>query len=325
MKSAIALLLFQAACATGFSQNLSLKGTPFHRADLEVRWSAPTNALPSEIRVYRLLPNRFSPQIISNLVAMCSFTENDKVQDDTNRLAFQSADKSRRLGILFPLGSIEYEAQQHYGPTNLVQDVPTEARALHLATNLFPRLGIRLEDIEKQEGGTPNLHVFDSETMYFVNHTTITNIEFRGVRFRRAVDGALFVGAGVGGNCEIRFGDHGRISKLSVSWRNLQLHKQCAAVSPETLVKRVREGKAVQGMLLMGTDPIDWKTVKSVTITAAKLCYNAGGPFDPADWLMPFAALWTTVDTGHGKIDVEIDCPIIEETKPSKRPIRHER
>jgi hypothetical protein len=29
----------------------------------------------------------------------------------------------------------------------------------------------------------------------------------------------------------------------------------------------------------------------------------------------PFAALWTTVDTGHGNIDVEINCPIIDETK----------
>jgi hypothetical protein len=41
-----------------------------------------------------------------------------------------------------------------------------------------------------------------------------------------------------------------------------------------------------------------------------------GDRFAPSDWLYPFAALETTVDTGRGNVDVEIDCPIIDETKP---------
>ena len=30
--------------------------------------------------------------------------------------------------------------------------------------------------------------------------------------------------------------------------------------------------------------------------------------------LMPLVSLWTTVDTGHGNVDVEIDCPIVDDS-----------
>jgi hypothetical protein len=40
----------------------------------------------------------------------------------------------------------------------------------------------------------------------------------------------------------------------------------------------------------------------------AEPCYYAGGPF---------VALWTTVDRGDGKIEIEVDCPIIDKTKAS--------
>jgi hypothetical protein len=53
-------------------------------------------------------------------------------------------------------------------------------------------------------------------------------------------------------------------------------------------------------------------------LLAARMVQAQGiiyGYFDPvAEY--PLVALWTTVDTGHGNIDVEIDCPIIDETKP---------
>jgi hypothetical protein len=36
--------------------------------DLDVRWTVPSNQLPSEVWVYRLLPHPFSPTVVSNLV-----------------------------------------------------------------------------------------------------------------------------------------------------------------------------------------------------------------------------------------------------------------
>jgi hypothetical protein len=246
-------------------------------------------------------------------MSLCSFTEKEKVQDDANWLVFRTADGSRRLGILFPLGSIEYDARQNYGPTNLIEAVPTENEVLRMAADIFPRCGVSLSEVERRgESSEPNFHFFSSLTTYFINRTAITNVEFRGIRFRRAVNGALFVGAGTGGNCEIRFGDHGRICKLSISWRNLERHKALATAGPERMAQWMRQGRAVQGMLPADAEPIDWKTVRRATITGAKICYYAGSLSEPSEWLMPFAALWARVDRGHGTIEVEIDCPIVE-------------
>ena len=106
-----------------------------------------------------------------------------------------------------------------------------------------------------------------------------------------------------------------KVSKISLSWRNLERHKAYSTANPNMIIKWIREGRAVQGMIRMDAETINWKSVKSVTVIKAELSYYARDPFTPSDWLMPFAALWTTVDTGHGNMDLEIDCPIIGEAK----------
>ena len=205
----------------------------------------------------------------------------------------------------------------HYGPTNLTKGVPSERQALKLTKNLLPKLGINISNIETKENSkAPNFHFWEPLTMYFVNRTTITNIEFRAVGFRRAVDGISLIGAGTGGDGDIRFGDHGKISEISITWRNMERDKCYPTVTAETMVKSIREGKAVQGYVPANFGDIDWSSVKSVTIKKIFPSYYAGGGrFAPSDWLYPFAALDTTVDTGRGMIDVEIDCPIIDEAK----------
>jgi hypothetical protein len=314
IKRAVSLALLQIVWATGFSQTLSFKfGIPFRRADLDLRWNVPTNSLPSGAWEYQLLPNHFTAEGISNLVALGGFTQKEKTKDDADWLVYNTPNSSRRLGILFPLGSLEYEIREKHGPTNLVQVVPSESEALMLTTNWLSKLGISLSEIERGDDGGPNFHIFDSQTTYFVNQQVITNTEFRGVRFRRSVDGASFIGASTGGNCEFRFGDHGKVSQISISWRKIERHKRYATASLDTLARWIRQGKAVQNMLPGDVPGIVWRTVKGVTISKAELSYYGGGPFEPSNWLMPFVALWATVDTTHGKIDVEIDCPIIDE------------
>ena len=128
------------------------------------------------------------------------------------------------------------------------------------------------------------------------------------------MDGAKFVGSGAGGDGHVEFGEFGKPSKIYLSWRNLERYKACPTVPPETLIKWIRQGKAVQNRVRLDAEPIDWSTVKSMTISVAKPCYYAGSPSEPSDWLMPFVALWATVDRGRGTIDVEVDCPIVDES-----------
>jgi len=320
MKKHVLFVVLQLIWMTGFAENLRFKefGTPIPaRANLDVRWNAPTNALPPRIWVCRLLPRDLSPQIMSNLMAACSFTDKDKViQGDM--LAFNSLDGSRQLRVVASRGIIDYEMTIHRSMTNFVKNVPSERKTLKLAKKFLPELGIDLADIDKKENSfQSDFHVFDTGVVYFINHKAVTNTESRGIRFRRAVNGISFISIGTGGDGEIHFGDHGRISKIDVSWRHIEPSKLYATVTPETIVRSLRGGKAVQGFTLESLGDIDWSRVKSVTIKKVFPRYYAGGGrLAPSDWLYPFAALWTTVDTSHGNIDVEIDCPIIDETTP---------
>jgi len=320
VKKTILLFLFQAWCAAGFSQSLRFT-EPFAthipaRGDLDVRWNAPTNKIPATVWVYHLLPRPLSPPNLSNLMAACSFTDKDETHHG-DELNFKSSDGLRTLRVYPPWGIIEYQTTFPRSWTNLVKDVPSQSKALKLAKKFLPELGIDLGDIEKRTNNSePNLYVFDMGVTYFVNHKAIQNTEAREVRFRRAVDGISFTSVSTGGDGGIDFGERGNVSKISIAWRNMEREKSYPTITPEMMVKCIREGKAIQGMIPDNLGGIDWPTVKSVTIKKAEPCYYAGGdPFAPSDWLQPYAALWTTVDTGHGNIDVEIDCPIVDEAK----------
>jgi hypothetical protein len=304
------VILLELMCAACWSQQFKF-GTPFRRTDLDVRWNVPSNALPSQVWVYHALPHPFSASLVSNLVALGGFTLKDMVRSNGDEITFQGSNSSG-LGIVSRLGAIEFRPyRRRYDANHLAEQVPEISKLPALTTNLLKELGIKSADIEKREDGSPDFHFGEPFTVYRVNRSFVTNVAYRSVGFRRVVDGAPVVGNGVGGDCHIEFGEYSKLTKIMLSWRNLERHKVYPTASPQTLIQWIREGKAVQGMIRMDAESIDWKTAKSLTITGARLCYYGGSPFEPSGWLIPFVALWATVDRGHGTIDVEIDCPVI--------------
>jgi len=248
---------------------------------------------------------------------MLAFTEKEKTYDGTNGVVFDSPGDSRRLGFYFPFGWIEYTTKEtHRGQTNLVDAVPNEKQALKLTMSILSQVGIKTSDLDKNEtNGKPHFRYYSGETIYFLNHTFITNLYERAVRFRRAVDGFTFIGADAGGQGMITFGEHGEITKMDLYWRNLKRFKVYATATPETITDWIRNGKAVENGIPMNELPIDWNTVKSVTVKKADIIYYGGMPGSPSDWLIPLASLWATVERGNGAtIDLEIDCPVYQET-----------
>jgi hypothetical protein len=315
MKKAGPFVVFFLFWTTAFSQHLSFKfGTSFQRTDLDVRWNLNTNALPTHVWTYRLLPRAFSPAAVSNLMAFGSFTAKDIIVSNADEMVFKRGNVAA-LSISARFGSIGFQSYKRRELTNLLHDVPKLSDLGRLTTNFLNQVGIDISEIEKRQDGIPDFHFSEPNKFYLVNQTLVTNIEFRSVTFRRAVEGARFVGNGAGGDCEIQFGEHGVPSKIWLSWRNLERGYKDPVASHETMTKWMRQGKAVQGATLSSIPPIDWKRVKSVTVKQAKLCYYGGDQFAPSDWLIPFAALWTTVDTGYSNVEVEIDCPCIDEKK----------
>jgi hypothetical protein len=268
------------------------------RADLDVRWDASKKAIPSKVWIYHLLPNDFSTTAISNVMAICSFSANEQIARNENGMAFQSSDGSQKLAISFSSGNIEYvTVEPHFGPTNLAKEVPSMSRLPELTTNLLEKIGIPLSAVTGYFE-TDKFNLWEPLTMYFVSNTVITNITFRGVNFRRAVDEIPVVACDGG---RIYFAEHSQISKLSITWHNLTRYKSFPTLKPKAIMQLLRQGKMIQEPVPMNVGEIDWPHVKSVTIKKAQPLYFAG----ETDRLYP----------GNGIVEVGVDCPIFDEAK----------
>lgn len=316
-KSIPTFILIFALGATGFSQTLSLQtlGDPFQCSASIIHWNARTNSLSSKVWVYHLLPKEFPSEAVSNLVASCGFTAKDVSVSNKDIIVYLSPGKfpDRQLGISSSHGTIFYESVTHYGPTNLAKDIPEMDDMPKLTTNFLSALDVDISEIGKNTNGAPNFHFWEPFSEYFLPDKIVTNIEFRAVRFGRYVDGGRVLGAGTAGNGQIEFGEHNKPIQIDIAWPNMERYKSYLTVSPQTIIEWIGEGKAVHGGILMNLPDIDWSTIKSLTIEKAEICYYAGSRVSPSEWLVPVVSLWTTVDTDNSKIDVEIDCPAIDE------------
>jgi hypothetical protein len=308
MRKIILLAVIQIFCFTaGFSQGppwkANGKAIPA-RPDLTVRWQDSTK-FPRKVWVYQLLPNNFSPEIISNIMMLCSFTERDKIEADTNGITFQSADHSRTLSISFSSGDIDYEtAQIRYSPTNLAVGVPSTNELPKVAKSVLDKLHIKFSDITGWLGKN-KVDFSEPLTMFYVGDVTITNIAYRTTYFRRAVDGMPIAGHFY----RFNVGEHGKLSKISIAWPNLKRVKSYPTISQKDVIGFLRKGNAIRGPVSMNIGDIDWQSVKGITITKAVPSYLID-----ADRLYPFLRLDVTVDTGHENVIVAIDCPIIDES-----------
>jgi hypothetical protein len=310
MKKIILLLLVQTVCTTaGFAQSPPWKANGealSARPDLTVRWQ-DSRKFPRKVWVCQLLPNNFSPEIISGAMSLCSFSEKEKVKADTNGMTFQSSDHSRTLSISFSSGDIEYEtAEIHYSPTNLAVGVPSTNELPKVAENVLGKLHVSFSDITGWHGAN-KIDFSEPLTMFYVGDFTITNIPYRTVYFRRCVDGMPIAGHFY----RFNVGEHGGISKISITWPNLKRVKSYPTVSQNEVIDCLRKGNAIRGPVQMNIGSIDWPSINNVTITKAVPSYLIDH-----NRLYPFLRLDATVDTGHGNAKLAIDCPIIDETTP---------
>jgi hypothetical protein len=309
MKKIILFFLIQTSSLTaGFAQSPPWKANGeaiSARPDLTVYWQDSAK-FPRKAWIYQLLPNNFSPKIISNVMLLCSFTDNDKIQADTNGITFQSADHSRTLSISFSSGEIKYgTAEIRYSPTNLAVGVPSTNQLPKVAKNVLSKLHISFSDITGWHGAN-KIDFSEPLTMFYVGHVTITNISYRTVYFRRAVDGMPIAGEFYGFNV----GERGKISKISITWPNLKRVKLYPTVSQKEVIDFLRKGNAIRGPVPTNIGNIDWSSIKSVTIKNAVPSYQADN-----NRLYPFLRLDVLVDTGSGTVEIGMDCPIIDESK----------
>ncbi|HVU06956.1 MAG TPA: hypothetical protein VHG89_00265 [Verrucomicrobiae bacterium] len=315
---ALFVLISLVVCPASESQTF----TP--STNLVVRWEASENPWPKALWVYAMIPTKFSSEVISNLLQATGYTANDKRDYGTNGMIFVNSQKSGNLRISFTEGEIEYWTTLNYGPTNLARDVPATNQLFSLTTNFLSKTGIRLSELSKDRNGQPKIYFPEAYTEYFISNTVITNIQYRIVRFNRALDSVEFRGAG--GNGEFDFSEHGRVTKIWLHWPSLKRDKLYPTIAPERIIQWIRDGKVTIGPIVddYGNEmTIDWSKVKALTVKEASANY-AGEVFLGArehqpifpSYVRPMATLWGTVETGTNIFKVGITCPVIDEIKP---------
>lgn len=311
MRKIALLLVAKLLCSAAFGQNPRWRiadETPIPaRADLSVRWEASTTNIPAFVSIYRMLPHRFTHRAVSNAVVLCDFSGRKGETQAENELSFVDRPGGRRLVISLNAGVLHYEcAERHYGPEKLAKGVPKMSELPKVATNFLHILEIPLDEVTG---------FFDDEkfnyseplTMFYVGDNTITNIAFRSVKFRRMVDKIPVAGGDDGG---FDVGEGGHLTHADLEWHDLERLETRATISSEAIQKLLLHGRTFQGLLPMNVNPIDWSIVKSVTVKKVMPCYFAGR----SGLLYPFAVLFTTVDTGHELVDVQIESPIVDES-----------
>lgn len=328
MKRIALLIWLRILCATGFSQSLPFDDSiaiHFRPTNLVIRWTAPDHPWPKMLGTYRVVPTDYSPAILSNLMGLGPFTEADKQDSGTNVITFSRS--GRVLHACPTEGQIVYSSPSR---TDLAKNVPETNDLVRLATNFLRKIGISSSEIAKRRNGCFEISFpGDDESYTFFrppDHTIISNIQSRTVVVRRALEGVLC--APQVGRASLMFGERGRVEGVSLEWRNVKCDKLYAAARPERIMQWIRQGRAIQKRMVdwrTGQERIiRWHVVKSLTITNATACYwgdlffereRAHQPLLPS-WVVPYAELSGTVDTGMTNIDVQIVCPVIDDTLP---------
>jgi len=315
MKKICILILVKVLCAGAFADHLPLGqlGRPFHETNLDLAWTAPTHELPRALRVYRVLPSKFSPAVVSNLMALGSFTAKDKKEPFPHVTSYTTADEKRLLWINPDRGYIEYR-DSDADDMNIAEGVPDEKQTYDLAIQYLPKLGIdRSQLAVKPNSSELRTYVTYKEALLYKGlgmPAYATNIPMRGVFFIRSLDGVDFFGKGVRGGCTIEIGHHAKMSQIIVGWRNLKRDKLYQVAKPETVVKWIRDGKA---FLQRAPDShVNWTLARKMNIVKATPFYFGEPYIDRQDWVYPFMTLEASVDAGERHEVVTLYCPMLE-------------
>jgi len=326
MKRAIVLLLLPVS-AVGFAANMQLEhlGYPFGETNVALVWAAPTNDLPRNLWVYRAVRTGIPAPVLSNLMALGSFTAKDRknVPNYPHFISCKDPSEKRSLWLDPDWGYISYR-DLDADDLNIAEGVPDEKRAFQLATNLLPKLGISSALLARKPNSSDLLtQQIEATAMLWRRpgggRPYATNLHTRGIIFLRALDGVDFE-RWVRGGCTIEFGSHAKVSKIEANWRKLKRDKLYPLATPDQIIRWIREGKASY------VPARDWPQgeappPRKLTITKVTPYYYAEGHGEfekPNGRVYPFAKLEARFDTGSTNEPTYIFCPILEE-KPVSR------
>ena len=308
--------VFSFLFATGVA--MSVHGGAFTNestAGMKIIWAVPTNIWPPDYKIwtYKVVPQTFSGTVISNVMAIGGFTMKDKrkltaeeLAVDKKALAFKNKDETKWLGISPALGYIEYydenvDASFKWVIENSVSNavsvpaigVPDLPEATQLGLKYARLLGIEVSQLATKFGSHDlDLHWIVTRRTWTDQKTQKEIVETNdfGVGFTRCIDG---IPVSMFGDFEVYFGNNAKVSKLVVSWRNLQpfeLHSNL--VTPEQVVQSISNGQTPLPRLAA------MREITTLTITNATPRYSRKPGDEPMDLVVPALQLDAIADNG---------------------------
>jgi hypothetical protein len=213
------------------------------------------------------------------------------------------ADELHWLEILPTFGYIKYyNGNADAKAISAVKDVPEPVvgvpdlpEATRLGLKYARLLGIEVSQLATKFGTRDlDLHWIVTTRGWTDQKTKkeIDETDDFGVGFTRCIDGFP---VSTFGDLEVDFGNNAKVSKLEMSWRNLQPYQLLENfVTPEQVVKSIQSGQTP--LPTLEGWPID--EIKTLTITNATPRYNRKPGDEPMDFVVPALQLDAIIDNG---------------------------
>ncbi len=274
-------------------------GQPFYSKNLRVEWKLTTNCLPATVRVFKIVPGKFSQMTISNLMKLGGFSETNRVWTNyrgdklpAEILCFRNYNDRDSLAIVPADGTVNLETPTFH--TGLPEGVPDEARGFDLATNMLKQLDIPTEQLIKT-GGRLKAWFYPGETTIFPKGSEpITRRSHMGVEFRRMLDGIPCMAEQV----HIDFEDQEKITQIEIQWHGTEPSKPYPVASTQQMAAWIKEGRARVQSLEGPTDGrfLQPSEIKQITIVGITPYYTASSYFsDETDDNVPMSRMYPYV------------------------------
>jgi hypothetical protein len=301
---------------TGIAGTSVTNGSPVALRHAQITWAVPTNAWPQSLWSYKVVPQDFSPSVVSNLMALGSFTAKDRRETPRYFLAndeqtiFFGTNGVKFLAICPALGFIQYHNSASVAASQLqkVVAVPNQAETTGLGLSYLRRFGIDVSQLATKAGTSELDMHWERERISYVDQQTQKEIILTnkfGAIFARRVDGIKTHGYG---GMEISFGNNAKVASVELCWRNLQPYELHDCPSAEQVTGWLRDGRITLHKLA-SLDPFTAATTK-LTITNAVALYADNKQTRPLDYLWPYIQCEGSAVGSNENTTIWFECPL---------------
>jgi hypothetical protein len=297
------------------AESFRLEGEFFQPpTNFPIVWKA-TNAMPSGLWIYKVMPEAFSAAVVSNAMRIGHFEMKDVSKTSEaqsplkdkhliycyNRNEFG---KPRFLYIAPTVGAMEYGSQRDYKAT--VESVPTSEETERLARDVLFQLGIdRSLLAEKVRNGYDEISTKIDPKTHQLSGTP--QVVMRGISFERRIDGVPLSSSWC---FLIHFRSHGTIEDFTLHWRNFLPSESHRTLTPAEIIEMIKSGQSVFPSQA-GASKQEVSEAKMLTVVKVTPRYFNGSGKEWIDFLYPYADLEIAANVDADTVTFHLNCPIL--------------